>query len=632
MKRHSRGATIVFGAISIGALLLALGFAMYIGLSTVASLNLQSIANYIALSSIQAYYAEGGGSCPTGEIQSCHLTKSAAAMQRADEVISANPDLVGFVLTRKDGGYGNSGNTTVELGRFEVPKNSSESDPVFSPLSGASSVLANAARVTIVTQPRGILEAFGKMVLKQLANFEATAIATAVPLSGCFVVDLSGSSTYSSHPPENSRYSFHYVFDSYGSEKIVPTEDDALFSRMPGSGAGPSRDDYKLAHGLLTFDTSTYGQQFSALHPAPLSPGVASTLLPSTSMLVDDVNAGQPLFQIFAGLENTVRLIKQRQVPGDQVCFVFYDQDVYWPRVLKLTDDFDYALSMVAHGPVATFPSPQPKWIQHRLFPLSDAPTNSSAGLNAALAQFVAARTNYNKGVTPLEFVVHFGDGVSNVWVQNGVTWGPHNQPTPPLMMYEHYLRSLGAVRSLVYGDAGFLASGISLHVALYGDHVGPHNIEHPSSNNAKQCLSDAELRQKYGDLNAPRYVVGGDKKGVSYPDNFLGRVKADSDLRNALAGRDLSNPQSTTPPPPFFQVNADWYELAVGTGGSFIPVRRVPKNCVPRTPCDPPFRDGEIADRVLVDPACGGVATQLRKGLADILDQLPFTLVKEKH
>ncbi|RME60624.1 MAG: hypothetical protein D6780_03055 [Candidatus Dadabacteria bacterium] len=71
----------------------------------------------------------------------------------------------------------------------------------------------------------------------------------------------------------------------------------------------------------------------------------------------------------------------------------------------------------------------------------------------------------------------------------------------------------------------------------------------------------------------------------------------------------------------PFYQVNADWYNIAVMTGGIWAPLRETPNNCSPSQPtcsanCDP----ATDCPRQTTDPQCRSITDQVRDYIKEAL------------
>jgi len=124
----------------------------------------------------------------------------------------------------------------------------------------------------------------------------------------------------------------------------------------------------------------------------------------------------EPMMTVFSGLNTIVDKFKERAVVGDQLCLIFFDQRIDWPRFFLLSDDFDYMKEVVDFessggtklNPAYGFANA----IKHRIFPSFDSQQDILLAVSAATTEFDRVR-QLNPGMPSSDFIVLIGDGLN---------------------------------------------------------------------------------------------------------------------------------------------------------------------------------------------------------------------------
>src|SRR5205823_2911983 len=104
---------------------------------------------------------------------------------------------------------------------------------------------------------------------------------------------------------------------------------------------------------------------------------IGNTQTDTTTVPATPYTGPEPMMTVFSGLNVVVDKFKERAVVGDELCMIFYDQKVDWPRFFLLSDDFDYFKEVVdfesvggtKFNPAYGFANA----IRHRIFPSFDS-------------------------------------------------------------------------------------------------------------------------------------------------------------------------------------------------------------------------------------------------------------------
>lgn len=321
----------------------------------------------------------------------------------------------------------------------------------------------------------------------------------------------------------------------------------------------------------------------------------------------------EPLSAILTGVRTAMAEFQKRQVAGDSACIIFYDADLAWPRVFKLTNNFaglSNAISFSQHEPgilqpddpaEAPFQDAGPgleTFIRHGLFPRypSKSHTNTRLALAEAMNQL---NTPTVDDVETADFIVHIGDGLSTCPANGSCS-----------NVYPNYVQSMADIKSAiqeVWDDPDEI--NIPIHVIMVGNDVGPHSVD-VNDPDGDGCLSPSEIR-----------------------------TRGYSAVRGNEAGADLANifhfPNNGTNGP-FYQANVDWYDIARFTRGLWAPIRPVDtsEGCTPVTDsdgdlCDDQFMATSGSRRRTFDPWCRPPVEQIITYMEEILGENPYRLVE---
>jgi hypothetical protein len=89
--------------------------------------------------------------------------------------------------------------------------------------------------------------------------------------------------------------------------------------------------------------------KFADHHPSPSDMGGKYSVPHFSRFRVDAYPADigpEPLTSVLTGLRQLITAMKEQAVAGDKIALIFYDDHLAWPRVVKLTSDWDYLLSL----------------------------------------------------------------------------------------------------------------------------------------------------------------------------------------------------------------------------------------------------------------------------------------------
>lgn len=335
----------------------------------------------------------------------------------------------------------------------------------------------------------------------------------------------------------------------------------------------------------------------------------------------------EPLRTVFAGLNEAMRTFRSRRVAGDEACLIFYDNKLAWPRVVNLTNNFDYLVNLTDFSkPNAVLPTDPIGFtsdsltisdadltdlsnqrgleliIRHGLFPSGPQASFTNTGL--AISEAMNQLTNRNStGGFSSDFIVSIGDGLGNcsdcLDLNNnlipGCTIGCQND-------YTNY--SIAQDNLLTFIKREIAPRNIPIHQILVGQSVAPHSLNIAKDADGT-CMSDIEFRRA---AEGKSFVRGGFD------------TTAFSDLARAYSG---ANPDH-----PFYEASVTPYEIASGTRGLWGPIRPGGADCTPIDTCTGDIDNLDAAPRILQDPECRTTDQQIRDYMAKIIGDNPYTLV----
>lgn len=270
------------------------------------------------------------------------------------------------------------------------------------------------------------LSVFGQ---EGLESARVNATASTVPRLGCFVVDLSNSMTQETHAGFRSETSETPLYAYKMPEH--QTHFDTLEANRP---AGNSSDrtkhyqsDYEAVTPLTDIDYAS-NPDFAKYHPSPVTdPKYSATRLEGNYLVDQYVDANyqgpEPLTTVFKGINNAIKQFRERAVVGDRACIVFHDDTLAWPRITKLTDDFDYLERLTdttkytttdgAGNVVLDTTRGLGRMLRHGFFPAYLAATDLKEATAEAMFQFQEF-ADANPGFPTSNFIVLIGDGLTN--------------------------------------------------------------------------------------------------------------------------------------------------------------------------------------------------------------------------
>jgi len=401
---------------------------------------------------------------------------------------------------------------------------------------------------------------------------------------------------------------------------------------------------------LYLLSDEDYNVDFALHHPDPDNDDRYS--LPYRHLAHVDVypfSAPEPLRSLVDGVNEALGQFSDRRVAGDRACLIFFDRRVTWPRIVRMTDDFDYLIDFtnfdlqeeilsdgeeppdfssdgVGEGRLRT--------IRHGIMPFRGQFTDIQAALQEAMLQLDESRED---GVPASEFVVVISDGLQNCYYNTGNHGlGSNVSCSNELGHYQLGIQQIYDKLDPEDPSDPDSFRRVPVHFILDGAMVGPHTVDLPKggnlpdnmpSVNTTNCYTDAEYRAKQGfDINSIEFVTGG---GTENWENMSAKA-------------------------PFFEVNMDWYKVAVVTQGLWGPLRSRndllcdnlpdfdglppdqekyfdPANFRPM--CDPEDVEGNhsVDGRRVFDPYCMTKQQQIRRYLNTIIGDNPYTVVEVK-
>lgn len=323
----------------------------------------------------------------------------------------------------------------------------------------------------------------------------------------------------------------------------------------------------------------------------------------------------QPLGYVLDGIRQAAQLFKNSSVAGDRMGMVFFDRTLEWSRIVKLTDQFDYFLSLLARGNAVPTGGDADRWLKMKLFPGRDSYTDILAAMVEGLDQ-LSKDPLRSAGVPTQDAVVLVTDGLANCGGQpaqcntfpdefdfdhNGIIntldlqhflhcYGVN--PIPPTCErsyttvdlpqllgamgcsvqcrndFAHYRQAMNALKNFIQSNVP--QSRVAVHVLAVGSQVAPNLVDKvdPVSH---RCLTEEEARAQRVRLVAPFEL------DCSDPTNLL---ECFNRYREASAAN------------PFTLAVQDLYDIARATRGSYMPLfTSLPTFCFPSAGAAPNCR-----------------------------------------
>ncbi len=573
----------------------------------------QHYARLAALGAIEEYFDQS--SCPN---KSCTADESyERALARAQKVSRTNV-LTADASQRPEISEASSTSAILEPGRWETSaaKCNHLPAPCFSPrVKGDNDI--NAFRLS-GTFYSGIATYFSNAVFnKDKYSMTVSATATVTPRRVCFLVDVSATMTGENYPEKDGiRANMAYYLKGFNQEVINLQKGswDSLVSKYPNRSSSTSTtdhfsDDYKRKW-LLDDDMYYYGSvpdKIKNHHPTPSQfprpqYGADGSWVYFDLYRSQSYSGPEPLTSVMEGLNYAVDLLDKRHVNGDKACVIFYDQNLYWPRIVNMTNDFDYLkefTNIVDNGWDATTLTEDAqarnastlinakgleRLIRHGLFQSPVNFSDAKAALSEAQRQFQADTLSQTDNIPTADSVVVIGDGLHNCTT----TWGCDDTA------WRHY----NAMSELsTYVSNSYVPNAIPIHVMLAGSNVTPYTYNMTSKKYPGECMSDKEYRES-----------------VSLPGEIEGYVPGDYHFD------DSHYPGS--PEHPFTPVNSWWYRIAAASQGVWAPLRPSPSGCTISTSC-------QAGIRQITDPKCRTLHKQVIDYMTEIIGDNPYTLVE---
>jgi hypothetical protein len=650
-----------------------------------------------ALAALEHYFDT---KCPDPTQTECHTPKAAAALARAQEVADANTILM-------DSGGGaediqiNTGPAVLESGRWYSVDDGNDPCSRGYPCFVRGNTKVNAFRYSGNTY-RGISRVFSKIFAGQNAiPVNVTAVASVIPRHGCFLVDISGSTATETHTifdtqavvggnPMTIPRSRFVFFLSEVNGTGQPGEEDAIWAALPQLRPDPSpnvptlhyKGDYEIKR-ILT--DANYGPDYSH-HPDPATNPSFSGSRIAGLYDVDfyrggSYNGPEPLVTIFRGLNEAVKMFKERAVAGDMACMVFYDRYLTWFRTITLTKDFDYLQKftdprqltepinpLLGYRPTQPIDGlPEYQWtdldeaplaIRHGLFPVGQGFTKTMIALREAMRQFATQSTVTSSS----DFIVHIGDGLVNC-DDNMCSWSDFNKDgeadNQDVQPFADKLNNSGC-KGLTRSDPAFWNNSCWSYDRNSDNAVTDADIAAfaASASGCQPCANTYDYykqgidqirnyaRNSLFPARIPLHVIlVGDHVKPHTLDvagaggKCLTDVQARKDEKSYVLGGDGSGTpfanlnaartaweRMLNGEAPFYQANADWYAIARLTGGLWGPLRPKDPTCgIGSGPSQDTCNNGQRRE---YDTLCHTDAQQIIDYMSTIVGQNPYAVV----
>jgi hypothetical protein len=639
--RSEQGGVMVFVAASLVVLVFFLAYVIDLGALVLANERARQFARFAAMGAIEGYMSK---KCE--ELQGCVADRLVAAVERANDVSAKNklfnqqeplsvslgddpnqakltPGVWWVMPPTNTGGNGNQNPCNGEYPCFEPIPDPGENTGI------------NAFRVDGLEDAFGGISGFFSGLFG--TNFFAisvSATATVIPRRGYLLVDISNSTTRETHLSNNgpqgsdekaSRYAF------LNGDSLHQGIFNGLVAERGQNSTVPTihyQDDYvPIAHYV---DDDYQDVPIKDLHPDPNQPSGSFNYSVGSIAQTYDIDAfrggeayggPEPLQTILAGGRYLVERFQARAVAGDRLGIIFYDDKLLWPRVVKPTSDFEAIDALLNNEPLPGGPeanqeeedstSPFVTAAKHILFPLKGSKTNTLLALLGALDQL---NKDQLPGVVTSDFIVNISDGRSTCFPadQNGA---PLNYSQPSvwnspfgwkcLQSYTGYKNSIEALTNYVTTQL-VPKTKIPIHMVLVGKDSGPNTIDiQKNDGEPAECFTDAEIRLLSKDQ--ARATVKRTDLNIDDPfDEWNAAFNQTEEFENI----------------PFYQASYDMFNIALETGGLWLPVRGVCQSPDTQALCVP----GEVR---LDDPKCRTVEQQIFDAMDEIMGQSPYAIVE---
>ena len=680
------GAIIVVGSVFIAVILTITAIAIDLNFIYASREQMQQYTKFLSLAAIEQHFATD---CSDRNIQQCMDYRKSEVESRMNELIpqyyllnhadiSISPEFStqGIETTYKGGRWINN---TDEL-NDNIACDNNLSPPGFMTVDTDYNLI-NSFEVT-TSYPFHLAARFTNKILG-IADRKITVSATAsvTPRRTCVLVDISPSLVRETHLLFNqgtvgqsnfkhaSEYAFYLRDDNnapyltahdrkwHGYTPPANTPGHTYIGIKNMSRNADTVTDSQVHYGndyikKKTLSDEHYNDYYRNYHP---DPGTSASYSSDggwyrVDNFTDSIYQGpEPLRTVFIGLRSLIEQFKSRSVSGDKMCLVFYDNTLAWPRVVKLTDNFDYLLELADFDNIngmiededhiddldlLDMKNGREHAVRHKLFPGLSAYSDTFAAFQEAFSQL--SQTSED-GILTSDFIIHIGDGLANCphlpdrALNSGFTGTEISNFAPFCSTafsqqlgcannaYSH-LCAINMVKTLVRKEA--VSRNIPVHVIQVGQDVAPHTVDIPDPKNEKQCLT-REIEIRGLGLTAS-YVMGGSADGEPYYLSYSYNGQTFYIMhRMAQMALDFNNMSSDSP---YYQSSRDMYEIALMTKGIWGPIRPVRANCNPslESQCiitSPPTRR-------VYDPYCRETSQQIKDYMSEIMAQNPYVIV----
>jgi hypothetical protein len=622
-----RGVVLMILSMLIFAIIMVAALGLDFSQMSVSAQEATNYAKFAALSALQGY-----STAPAGSTKSQKLER---ALQAANDVGSLN-------LVLNVGGQqhadsladdGSQSHPKLVAGKYysEVPSGTSscanpcqtgEEVPCFVPLTdvqigcepaGTTEVLPNAFRVqgTYFSNVKTIL---AQVFTSGTYNVNVDEVAAFTPRRGVMMVDISDTMFRETHNPDTSDphvalFEYYLTADNgstpysgFDTKWAALQDNRSSPTQTPPSNTDPeySKVHYKSDYVQVTpLRDSQYGDDpdYAKYHPDPSASD--ATINYSADPIggiyrIDKYRDAyykgpEPFMTVFRGLNSAVAAFKERAVTGDKLGLIFFDKTVTWPRVINLTSDFDYIQRFTDASIEGDPERGMDLLLKHGIFPANDNKSNLMLAINEAMRQF---NNTQAQTVPSVDFMVYFGDGLANC-----------AEHLPPAIAvdgpcgddYDRYSQAVKEIKD--YAIQNLYPRRIPLNIILIGDHVRPHTLA--MSDGSGGCMTDTQAR------NAEMPYVRGDS--YSTP----------AEWRNAYWNMSSEHP--------FYQANADMYQLTRITGGIWGPLRMTTTDS---SLCNTTCSGSDPATAARSEYSCNTTTHDIEDYIASIMGSNPFMIV----
>jgi len=503
---------------------------------------------------------------------------------------------------------------------------------------GVNADVPNAFRVS------GKYYAKGKTILAQVFSsgdysVDVDEIAMFAPRRGVMLVDISNSMFRETHSLGDPLAFYAYGLKNsatgpaFASGDILNTEQSTSYGGLPDTrptGIANPLEHYKNDYSMvIPLSDGAFNPEFEKHHPKPTDGSANPTMVGTTSnhsasnvgdnFLLDSYRSAsyagpEPFNTVLRGLDSAVTEFQKRAVTGDKLGIVFFDTVVSWPRVLKLTSDFDYIRQFTQNTPSA-----MSLRHLHQIFPRIASFSNLKLGIAEALTLFSADNT-VGMEVPSVDFMTYFGDGLANCADVNFLdSTGTAPAPFQSKGCYDEYFGYNAAYNLPTNGLKDFVQEKlvprkIPFHAVMVGGHVGPHTLAWKGPDG---CLTDAQARSQ----SVP----------VPFVDGSMTLASGVPALTHSQKKTVFNNASDAHP---FYQVNEDLYLLTRYTGGVWGPVRK-DGGCAgvdppePQPACDTVYSDSAVRKRY--DTTCKNENDVVVGYIKQIMGSNPFMIVPKE-